>query len=265
MINPTNFYTVQGWMLADLGLKGTELATYAIIYGFSQDGKSEYAGSSAYLCEWLGCTKKTALTTLAALTEKGYLRKREIIQNGVKLCAYVAIRTPQKQQEQPGEEITPGAGKNLHQGGEEITPGRCKNYTGGGEEITPNNKLDNIAISNIKYIVDYLNKKAGTRYKPSSKETQKHINARLAEGYTVADFMQVIDKKCAAWKGDAKMEEYLRPSTLFGTKFEGYLNAPAAAPQPARPAGRGYGVPAANIGPNGIAIDPTKNDLDGLI
>ena len=249
MINPTNFYTVQGWMLADLGLKGTELAAYAIIYGFSQDGKSEYAGSSAYLCEWLGCTKKTALTTLAALTEKGYLKKREIIQNGVKLCAYVAVRTPQKQADKPGEEITPG---------------RCKNYTGGGEEITPNNILDNISISNIKYIVEYLNKKAGTRYKPTSKETQKHINARLAEGYTVADFVQVIDKKCAAWKGDAKMEEYLRPATLFGTKFEGYLNAPATVQQP-RPAGRGYGAPAATVGPTGIAIDPTKNDLDGLM
>ena len=264
MINPTNFYTVQGWMLADLGLKGTELAAYAIIYGFSQDGKSEYAGSSTYLCEWLGCTKKTALTTLAALTEKGYLKKREIIQNGVKLCAYVAVRTPQKMDGHPGEENTPGRGKNYTGGGEEITPGRGKNYTGGGEEITPNNKLDNIAISNIKYIVEYLNKKAGTRYKHTSKETQKHINARLAEGYTVADFVQVIDKKCAAWKGDSKMAEYLRPATLFGPKFEGYLNAPAAVQQ-TRPAGRGYGAPAANVGPNGIAIDPTKNDLDGML
>ena len=60
------------------------------------------------------------------------------------------------------------------------------------------------------------------------------------------------------------MEEYLRPSTLFGTKFESYLNAPAAAQQP-RPAGRGYGAPAANVGPNGIAIDPSKNDLDGIL
>lgn len=79
----------------------------------------------------------------------------------------------------------------------------------------------------------------------------------------MADFQTVIDKMCGKWKGDAKMEDYLRPSTLFGPKFEGYLNASAAVPQPAHSPGRGgY---RGNIGPNGIPIDPTKNDLDGLI
>ncbi len=73
-------------------------------------------------------------------------------------------------------------------------------------------------------IVDYLNLKAVTRYKPSSKKTQSCINARLKEGFTLDDFKTVIDKKCAEWKG-TEMEQYLRPETLFGTKFEGYLNA----------------------------------------
>jgi uncharacterized phage protein (TIGR02220 family) len=265
VINPNNYYTIQGWMLSELGLKGNALAAYAIIYGFSQDGKSEYAGSSAYLCEWLGCTKKTALTTLAELTEKGYLKKRVIIDNGVKLCNYVALRPAVKAEAQPGEEITPGRCKNYTGGGEEITPGRCKNYTGGGEEITPHKILDNIDISNyIKTIVEYLNQKAGKKYRAGSKDTRQHINARLAEGYTLDDFRAVIDKRCAAWLGDPKMEEYLRPSTLFGPKFESYLNAPAATQQP-RPAGRGYGAPAPNVGPNGIAYDPTKTDLDGLM
>ena len=115
MINPNAYYTVQGWMLSELGLKGNALAVYAIIYGFSQDGASEYAGSSKYLCEWLGCSKKTILTTLADLTEKGYLRKKIIDQNGVKFCNYVAVRRPRKIEKQPGAEIAPG-------GGEEITP-----------------------------------------------------------------------------------------------------------------------------------------------
>lgn len=73
-------------------------------------------------------------------------------------------------------------------------------------------------------IIDYLNEKAEKKYRANNKVTQKHINARLKEGYTVEDFKSVIDKKCAEWK-NTEMEQYLRPETLFGTKFEGYLNA----------------------------------------
>lgn len=76
-----------------------------------------------------------------------------------------------------------------------------------------------------KYIVDYLNQKAGTNYRASTKKTQTCIHARLAEGFAIDDFKTVIDKKCADWLTDPKMEQYLRPETLFGTKFESYLNA----------------------------------------
>lgn len=86
-------------------------------------------------------------------------------------------------------------------------------------------KETDIDIKN-KYIniVDYLNQKAGTNYKASSKKTQTCIHARLAEGFTEDDFKVVIDKKCAEWLG-TDFEQYLRPETLFGTKFESYLNA----------------------------------------
>lgn len=72
-------------------------------------------------------------------------------------------------------------------------------------------------------IIDYLNSKTGKAYRWQGKATQGHINARFAEGYTLLDFQKVIDNKVAEWKGD-KMEQYLRPETLFGNKFEGYLN-----------------------------------------
>lgn len=74
-------------------------------------------------------------------------------------------------------------------------------------------------------IIDYLNQKAGTRYRATTSSTRKHIKARIDEGFTVEDFKSVIDKKCSEWLGNSKMEQYLRPETLFGTKFEGYLNA----------------------------------------
>jgi uncharacterized phage protein (TIGR02220 family) len=76
----------------------------------------------------------------------------------------------------------------------------------------------------IKRIIDYLNTRCGTNYHHSTKNTQKHIRARFADGFTEEDFYTVIDKKAMQWIGDKKMEQYLRPDTLFGTKFESYLN-----------------------------------------
>lgn len=73
-------------------------------------------------------------------------------------------------------------------------------------------------------IVNYLNEKAGTGYRAGTEDTRKHIRARLSEGFTVEDFKTVIDKKVKEWKG-TEMEKYLRPMTLFSTKFESYLNA----------------------------------------
>ena len=74
-----------------------------------------------------------------------------------------------------------------------------------------------------KAVIDYLNTKMGTDYKSSSKDSQKHIRARFQEGYKLEDFYTVIDKKVREWKG-TEWEKFLRPATLFGTKFESYLN-----------------------------------------
>lgn len=86
-----------------------------------------------------------------------------------------------------------------------------------------NTNINNIYINNIKIIIDYLNTVCGTRYK-YSENTASHIKARLKEGFTVDDFKMVIDKKFAEWGSDYKMSRYLRPQTLFSTKFESYLN-----------------------------------------
>jgi len=73
-------------------------------------------------------------------------------------------------------------------------------------------------------IIDYLNEKAGTDYKFSGRETRKHIKARCNEGFRLDDFKKVIDIKVAEWQNDPHWSKFLRPQTLFGTKFEGYLN-----------------------------------------
>lgn len=81
---------------------------------------------------------------------------------------------------------------------------------------------DNSAV--IKEIIDYLNEKAGTKFRYNSKQTQKHINARIKEGYTLEDFKHVVDVKVYKWKKDPEMSAYIRPQTLFGTKMENYVN-----------------------------------------
>lgn len=82
----------------------------------------------------------------------------------------------------------------------------------------------------IVEIIDHLNQKAGTNFRANAKDTVSHINARLNDGYTVEQFKQVIDKKCDDWLNDRKMKEFLRPQTLFGSKFESYLNSATAKP-----------------------------------
>ena len=81
-------------------------------------------------------------------------------------------------------------------------------------------------------IVDFLNQTLGTSYKPDAKGTVKFINARVKEGYTVKDFERVITTKAEEWTG-TEFAKFLRPETLFGNKFDGYLNQPK--PKPPKP------------------------------
>lgn len=92
------------------------------------------------------------------------------------------------------------------------------------------NNKDTMSSSNehdrIPYleIVEYLNEKTNSQYRPTAKKTQNLIKARWNDGFVVNDFKKVIDIKTAEWLNNNKMNKFLRPETLFGTKFESYLN-----------------------------------------
>ena len=76
----------------------------------------------------------------------------------------------------------------------------------------------------VKEIIEYLNSVCGTEYKTKTAKTRNLIKARMNEDFTVEDFKTVIKKKNDEWGGDKEMSKFLRPETLFGTKFESYLN-----------------------------------------
>ena len=75
----------------------------------------------------------------------------------------------------------------------------------------------------VAEVVGYLNKVTGKRFSTSTSGTRSAITARLREGYTVENIKAVIDRKTSEW-GNSPMRKYLRPQTLFGSKFEGYMN-----------------------------------------
>lgn len=95
------------------------------------------------------------------------------------------------------------------------------------KRLIKNDKANKI-LNDIKYniyidVIDYLNKKTNSNYKYTTRRTRDLIKARVNEGFTLDDFKIVIDKKVKSWAG-TEWERYLRPETLFGTKFESYLN-----------------------------------------
>ena len=205
-----NYICVHGWMILDLGLKGNELLVYACIYGFSQAENQVFSGSLQYLADWTNSTKQGVIKCLKSLVEKGYIVKDEKLINGLKFCEYHATK--------------------LNGVLNKVDRGMQQSLMGGIKQSSPNNIVpdkieDNIGDKKEIYtrICTQLNEKAGTAYRPTSGATQRLIKARLAEGFTVEDFYKVIDTKCAEWAG-TDMAKYLRPETLFGTKFENYLN-----------------------------------------
>jgi len=85
-------------------------------------------------------------------------------------------------------------------------------------------QIENPEIKDVsEQIIDFMNNELGTNYRRESKTTIKFIKARLSEGYKLDDFKRVILNKKRSWL-NSPMQGYLRPQTLFGSKFEAYLN-----------------------------------------
>ena len=97
--------------------------------------------------------------------------------------------------------------------------------------VTEEKPLKVVWTEETKHIIDYLNKRTGKKYSVKTKKTAQLIHKLLDNGFTVEDFERVIDIKCSQWLNNEKMNQYLRPRTLFSEKFEDYLNEAPARPK----------------------------------
>lgn len=109
------------------------------------------------------------------------------------------------------------------------TKSKKKNISCPNGPNEPNGRNDAAGSDGVPHaeIIAYLNERAGKRYRHGGQASRKLINARWREGFSLDDFQAVIDAKCAEWLG-SDFEKYLRPETLFSSKFESYLNAKGA-------------------------------------
>ena len=130
----SNYIQIQGWMVSDLRLRGNHLIAYALIYGFSQDGKSQFTGSLNYVSKWLNCARGTAIKVLKDLTDRKLLIKEQVTVNSVTFNRYSA-----KFPNVGSAEIEPPV-QNLYQGSVE-------EGNGGSAISTPNNTI----INNTNY------------------------------------------------------------------------------------------------------------------
>lgn len=221
----------------DNRLKDKDKLLYGEIYAMLNVTKSFFM-SNAAMAKRLNCTTRTVITCLNRLEEYGYIKRiniydgKQIIRREISLgneTSFARVVTSDSR----------GYGNLLHGGNEaEFTDNRTNNRSSKrAEEDISSGKPDHVPYQEI---LDYLNSKAGNSYRASSKATQRLINARTKEGFMVEDFKRVIDIKVANWKNDSKMSKYLRPATLFGTKFESYLNEPMPTVQPDNPYDRYY-------------------------
>lgn len=210
----------------DLSLAAKGLLSYMLSlpenWDFSIAGLSSTTGESTYQIGKL----------LKELEEKGYHTKIQLHENGkIKDWIYYIFAEPQEEiinktfkdiskiqdieiQDVENNTLNKSISNKL-----DIENNKTKEINNSIEK----NKEEKILNENIKCIIDYLNESIGSKYRYNNKTTIKLIKARFKEGYKLDDFYDVVDKKVKDWF-NTEMQKYLRPETLFGNKFENYLN-----------------------------------------
>lgn len=181
--------------------------------------------SNNHFSDFFGLTPSRCSQIITKLKEKGYItisyeyKGKEIDKRVIKVVR--KLSTPIK---------------NTKGGIKKIKEGYLENEEGSNTSLsnTNSNTKDNMSgkPDSIPYsqVIDYLNNETGKSFK-NVESNRKLIRARFHDGFMLDDFKKVIDTKAADWLHDDKMSSYLRPATLFGNKFDQYLNQKPVKPK----------------------------------
>ena len=202
----------------------------------SLDNEEGCFASNDHFSKFFSLSKNRCSEIIKSLEKKGYITIEYVYQQGSKAISKRVIKCVRKFDEGIREIDNPT--RKTEEGYSE----KCEDNNTSFSNTFNNtsNKKDIVEQSSTtplpyEEIVQYLNQKTGKNFKSTSKATQRHIKARFTDGFVLDDFKQVIDNKCGDWLRDRKMKEYLRPETLFGAKFESYLNSKSTTARPKGP------------------------------
>ncbi len=226
-----NYITIQRWM-PKLGLTGNKLIVFALIYGFSQDGESEFYGSLAYIADCVGITKRAVLDIVNELVKNGFIVKTQKTINGVKMCSYKVPNTKtenfaggeKSSSDEPGKNLPPTYNNTLNS--DNIPPYNPPQ----GEQLREHFK----DLWNNKLIVFYkqcyphnvqLQKitRASLKHLPArDKELKSLVKELIADGVITAED---VGDDVWRWAFNQIWERIQRSSFLRGTArgYEGFV------------------------------------------
>lgn len=212
-----------------------------------------YVLKPGYACEDLRCTGKDFERTLKALTDalfvsydgstgviyiRNFLKHNPLTNpNQIKGARKIFSQLPKSPLlltfSQVHTSLTEGLTEGLNEGLQKDFTN--PSYTVSGSESVSEPETGPVSgtetdasdrVVPFAEIIKDLNEKTGKNYYASSKQTREMIRALWKQGYRLKDFQAVHENMAAKWKNDPKMNQYLRPVTLYqGSKFEGYRNA----------------------------------------
>jgi len=227
-VKDTNFIVVPGWVITDLGLKGNDILIYSLIYGFSQTEDQYFSGSIQYIADWTNSTRQGVIKNLNNLVSLGLIEKVECTPTN----KYRAIVPVNKVDSEPVNRVTEVVNRvtepvnRVYQKGKQSLQNNIDNINNNIDSYNKNKEF----IDKVQDIIKYFNSICSTDFKYTSAATRKLIKKHLGEGFTVDDFKRVIDLKYKDWgerpvkfSSGQMSNEYLRPTTLFGDKFESYV------------------------------------------
>lgn len=108
----TDYINILGWMVSDMKLKGNELILYALVHGYSKDGRNRYRGSKSYISRFLTISPRSVVNLMNSLIEKGFIKKEENENGGGNFYTAIIVKDSAK--------VAPPPVKELHRGSEKV-------------------------------------------------------------------------------------------------------------------------------------------------